>query len=96
MQVHEGRSSKATPSEALWRATLAPAQILGLVGTLGLLAPGRPASFIEVEPVAPARSVSTDDVIRSLLPSDIDNPKPSIVRVTLAGKSVFERNGRHA
>jgi guanine deaminase len=96
LTVHSGQSARATPSEALWRATLAPAQILGLEGALGRLEPGRPASFIEVEAAAPAQDASTDDVIRSLLPTDIDNPRPSILRVTLAGNTAFQRSGRHA
>jgi guanine deaminase len=94
--VHSGRSSRATPSEALWRATLSPARILGLEEIVGRLEPGRPASFIEVESAAVASIPSADDVIRALLPSDIDNPQPTILRVTLGGKTAFERNGRHA
>jgi guanine deaminase len=96
LQVHSGRSSRATPSEALWRATLSPAQILGLEQFVGRLEPGRPASFIEAEPVTPTSGGSADDVIRTLLPSDVDNPQPTIVRVTQCGKTVFERNGLHA
>jgi cytosine/adenosine deaminase-related metal-dependent hydrolase len=94
--VHAGRSTRATPSEALWRATLAPAQILGLDGAFGRLESGRPASFIEAEAVATAQSASADDLIRSLMPADIDNPRPTILRVTLDGKTVFQRSGHHA
>ncbi len=96
LQVHSGCSARATPSEALWRATLAPAQILGLDGSFGRLEPGRPASFIEVEAPVPAQSGGADDVIRSLLPADIDNPRPTILRVTLGGKTAFERSGHLA
>jgi guanine deaminase len=96
LRVHSGRSARATPSEALWRATLAPAQILGLEGAFSRLEPGRPASFIEVEAAAPVQSASTDDVIRSLLPTDIENPRPTIVRVTLEGNTAFQRSGHHA
>ncbi|MGD0463406.1 MAG: amidohydrolase family protein [Tepidisphaeraceae bacterium] len=96
LQVHSGRSSRATPSEALWRATISPSRILGLEQIVGRLEPGRPASFIEVEPAEPASSPSADEVIRSLLPSNIDNPRPTILRVTLGGKTAFESNGRHA
>ena len=96
LQVHSGRSARATPSEALWRATLAPAQILGLDGSFGRLEPDRPASFIEVEAAAPSQDMTADDVIRLLLPSDIDNPRPTILRVTLGGKSAFQRSGRYA
>jgi guanine deaminase len=95
LKVHSGQSVRATPSEALWRATLAPAQIL-LEDAFGRLEPGRPASFIEVEAAAPAQEASTDDVIRSLLPTDIDNPRPTILRVTLGGQLAFQRSGHHA
>ena len=96
LRVHWDRSSRATPSEALWRATLAPSRILGLEESVGRLEAGRPASFIEAEAVVPASGGSADDVIRSLMPADIDNPRPTILRVTLGGKLVFERGGRRA
>jgi imidazolonepropionase-like amidohydrolase len=83
-------------SEALWRATVAPARILALDKTLGRLEPGRPASFIEAAGTSRAAGESADDVIRSILPSDIDHPTPSILRVTLAGKTIFESQNAHA
>jgi guanine deaminase len=46
LKVHEGRSRRATPSEALYRTTLAPAAALGV--DVGALESGRPMSFIEV------------------------------------------------
>jgi len=46
LQVHKGKSAHATPTEALFRSTLAPAKILGL--DMGRLAIGKPMSFIEV------------------------------------------------
>jgi guanine deaminase len=96
LQVHAGRSARATPAEALHRATLAPAEILGLDRELGRLEPGRPMSFIEVEPasqVAPTASV--DAVIGSLLPVNLDAPAESVRRVTLGGQVVFERGVGH-
>jgi guanine deaminase len=94
LQVHAGRSSAATPTEALYRATLAPAQILGL--KLGRLEPGQPASFIEAQPNFPIAVHSADHAIRALLPNDLDNPAPTISRVTVAGKVLFERSSPHA
>ncbi len=47
LRVHAGRSSRATPQEALFRATLAPAQILDLEGELGSFEIGKPLSYIE-------------------------------------------------
>lgn len=94
--VHAGRSIHATPSRALWHATVAPARILGLEEMVGRLEPGRPASFIEVQPTGPLAADSADDAIRALLPSNLDNPEPTISRVTLAGKTVFQRSGHRA
>jgi guanine deaminase len=95
LEVHAGRPATATPGEALFRATLAPAQILGLDQNFGRLEPGRPASFVEARANGPI-SGSADDVIRLLLPADLDNPAPTISRVTLQGKTAFQRNGNHA
>jgi guanine deaminase len=102
LEVHDGRSARATPSEALYRATLAPAQILGLDAALGRLVAGRPASFIEVRPAtgdvfrAPADVRGADDVIEGLVPTDLDSPAPSVSRVTLGGRVVFEGRPVHA
>ncbi len=96
LAVHAGHSASATPSEALFRATLAPARILEIDDKIGRLEPGRPASFIEAQLAAPLSGNTADDVIRALLPSDLDNPMPTISRVTLAGKTVFQMGGHHA
>ena len=48
LKVHASSSAAATPEEALWRVTLAPARILGLADRLGRFAPGMEYSFIEV------------------------------------------------
>jgi cytosine/adenosine deaminase-related metal-dependent hydrolase len=86
MQVHGGISSRATAAEALCRATLAPADLLGMGSRLGRLEAGMPMSFIEVESsdLSPAR------VIESLLPENPDQPAGAVNRVTIAGKIVFE------
>jgi cytosine/adenosine deaminase-related metal-dependent hydrolase len=95
LKVHHGRSVKATPSEALQRATLAPAEILGLNGQFGRLEAGRPMSFIEIETRAPA-GASADVVIRSLLPADLNAPEQTVRRVTIAGRVAFEREAARA
>src|SRR5439155_5977049 len=46
LKVHGGRSDHATPQEALFRTTLAPAQLLEVSDQLGRLETGRPMSFI--------------------------------------------------
>jgi guanine deaminase len=102
LEVHDGRSARATPSEALYRATLAPAEILGLDASLGRLVAGRPASFVEVRPAAGdvftalAGVRRADDVIQRLIPTDLDSPAPSVSRVTLGGRVVFEGGTVHA
>jgi guanine deaminase len=57
LKVHAGRSKRATPSEALYRATLAPAEILGLTEWLGTFEVGRRMSFIEIEPLRELRPI---------------------------------------
>jgi guanine deaminase len=86
LAVHRGQSAHATPGEALYRATLAPAQLLRIDDRVGRLERGAPASFIEVQPAAPADDV--DACIRSLIPANLDQPEMRVARVTLDGRSV--------
>jgi guanine deaminase len=83
--VHRGL---ATHEQALYRATLAPAEILNLDKELGQLAPGRPMSFIEV--AFDTAAVTAEKIIASMLPADLDHPRSAVRRVTLAGKVAFE------
>lgn len=65
LRVHAGRSGRATPSEALYRATLAPARVLQLRSLLGTLEPGMPMSFVEIRAgAAVTERMTADDVIR--------------------------------
>ena len=94
MQVHAGRSTAATATEALYRSTLAPSTLLNLTDTMGLLEPRRPMSFIEVQPrdgATPPADTTAEAVAESLLPDDPDRPAATVGRVTLAGRVVFER-----
>jgi guanine deaminase len=89
---HKGHTSRATPSEALYRSTRAPADILGLSEMVGTLQIGSPMSFIEVEQSAVLPECgSSDDVIRTFLPDDADSPPFAVRRVTIQGRAVFER-----
>jgi guanine deaminase len=54
-------TSAATPEEALWRTTLAPARTLGLADRIGSFTPGRECSFIEIEIEAAAGGWATAD-----------------------------------
>jgi len=64
LKVHAGRSKRATPSEALCRVTVAPADILGLNEWVGTLEIGRRMSLVEVEPFGDVSSASgADDAI---------------------------------
>ena len=68
LKVHAGRSAHATPSEALFRATLAPAQILGLERDTGSFEVGKRLSFIEIASSGPGLTSQTaDEVIRAEL-----------------------------
>src|SRR5690606_19663030 len=83
LEVHRGLHPSATPSEALFRSTLAPAQILGLEHELGLLRIGAPMSFIEIDPATPpTHEMSADQVIeRCLLDGQVS-------RVWLGGREI--------
>ena len=67
LKVHRGRSRHATPTEALFRSTVAPVRMLDLHHP-GTLAVGAPLSFIEVacSPES-VKKVSADEVILSAL-----------------------------
>lgn len=91
LDVHAGRSTHATPSEALYRATRAPAEMLGIADRVGVLEVGRPMSFIEVASLD-SRPADVDAAIRGLLPSNLDAPEPGVNRVTLAGRIAYDRN----
>jgi cytosine/adenosine deaminase-related metal-dependent hydrolase len=68
LKVHRRRCDRATPGEALCRATIEPAKILHVDHLVGRLEVGRPASFVEVacDPSA-LRQRSVDDVILAAL-----------------------------
>lgn len=92
LAVHSGRSDRATPAQALYRATRAPAEILGIADRVGVLEAGRPMSFIEVQPAeAIPPDAACDEVIRSLIPLDLDAPNPGVNRVTLRGRVAYDR-----
>jgi guanine deaminase len=95
LRVHRETSTHATAVEALHRSTRAPADLLGLGAELSRLEVGKPMSFIEVECQTP--SVATAEAaIRSLLPTDLDHPAQAVNRVTVAGKTLFERGRGNA
>jgi guanine deaminase len=71
LRVHYGRSTVATPEEALFRVTLAPAQILGVADRLGSFEPGKDFSFVEVACPAPRPGLRADQaILENLLESD--------------------------
>jgi guanine deaminase len=67
LRVHSGRSKRATPEEALFRATLAPAQILGIADRLGSFEAGKDLSFIEVACRTPAAGLTSGRAILECL-----------------------------
>jgi guanine deaminase len=74
LRVHRGRSAIATPQEALFRSTLAPAQILGLADKLGSFDPGKDFSFVEVKTGTSFEETDVDGaILGGLLDSDEDD-----------------------
>jgi guanine deaminase len=95
LRVHEGQTSRATAEQGLYRITLGAAKLLGLDGRLGRLEAGRSMSFIEVKSRywqgdLPAAEVGVEEVIRSLLPDNLDQPGENVRRVTVAGSLKFQ------
>ncbi|HEX8521016.1 MAG TPA: amidohydrolase family protein [Tepidisphaeraceae bacterium] len=64
VKVHAPFGPWGSPSDALFRSTLAPAQILGLDQTLGSFEVGKPMSFIEVEAGEIFHGASADEAIQ--------------------------------
>jgi guanine deaminase len=77
LKVHAGRCDRATPTEALYRATLAPAKILNLDQQLGSFEVGKPLSLIESGCNASYRSAEAA-ILRGLL----DLSKSDLARYT--------------
>ncbi len=67
LKVHEGRSKSATPSEALYRATLAPAKMLDLDDQIGSFEVGKPLSFIEVDAGQRTFAAADEAILHGLL-----------------------------
>jgi guanine deaminase len=63
LRVHCGRSKIATPQEALFRVTLAPARILGIDDSLGSFEPGKDFSFVEIAGPPPRAGLGSDQAI---------------------------------
>lgn len=90
LTVHAGQARPATPSEALWHATVAPAQILGLESELGPFAPGRPLSYVEAacDPAAlvgkTADAVIAEDLLE-MPPSIEPELADALARLAAAG-----------
>ena len=103
LTVHAGQERPATPSEALWHATLAPAQILGLDSETGTFDPGKPLSYLVAacDPAAlagkTADAVIAEDLLQMPLTLEPDLAAArldrKIRRVVLLGKTVWERPG---
>ena len=89
LKVHAGRSKRATPSEALYRATLAPAEILGVTEWVGTFEVGRRMSLIEIEPLheLPASCIADEAILTGLLgmsEADLNDPDRRLAMDALA------------
>jgi hypothetical protein len=89
LKVHAGRSSRATPEEALYRTTLAPAQILGIADQIGRFAPGMPLSYIEaaLPPGAPTPHTA-EEAILALLDQPTADEATRAALTRLAGRGL--------
>lgn len=67
LRVHDGLHGSATAEEALFRSTLAPAQILGMDQFVGSFEKGKPLSFIEIDPAGPIGDCDSERIIREHL-----------------------------
>jgi hypothetical protein len=85
LKVHRGRSRAATPQEALYRVTLAPAQILGLANRLGSFVIGKDFSFVEVAGAATS-AISPADADRAILEGLLGSNESELVRYAPGGE----------
>jgi guanine deaminase len=83
LRVHYGRSMVATPEEALFRVTLAPAQILGVADSLGSFEPGKDLSFVEVAGPAPRAGLDSD---RAILECVLESDERDLSRYVRGGE----------
>ena len=67
LRVHRARSSCASACEALYRTTLAPAQVLGVDDRVGQFKVGMPLNYVVRTLAQPISSASAEDVIRDEL-----------------------------
>jgi cytosine/adenosine deaminase-related metal-dependent hydrolase len=90
LRDHAGLHPTATAEEALYRSTLAPAEILGVDERLGSFEVGKPLSFIEIEPAGTVNETSAEEVIRRhLLEIDPEGwPPHADVRKRLAAEGL--------
>ncbi|HEV7300993.1 MAG TPA: amidohydrolase family protein [Tepidisphaeraceae bacterium] len=91
LRVHEGRSTRATPSEALFRVTLGADAVMQRSPRPAAFAAGEPVSFIEVDTFAPVTvAMSADEVIRDTLlgyRAAVDHMMDAYSALELAGLS---------
>ena len=66
LEVQADQSQHVNPREAVWRATVAPAQILNLENQMGHLRRGQPMSFIEVSTGPLPENATADQIITAL------------------------------
>ena len=91
LKVHAAAGDKsrrlATPMEALFRVTIAPARILGLESQFGAFAPGKPFTFLEIDTDSTTYA-DADSAIRhgllALTETDLDRFAASPALQTLA------------
>jgi len=84
LRVHRGRSQAATPQEALYRVTLAPAKILGLTDRLGSFAPGKDLTYIEV--AGGSNAFRSSEANRAILEGVLESSDADLDRYSPSGE----------
>ncbi len=92
LRVHAG-AVEVTPAEALYRATLAGARILGFDGRLARGAPADLAAF--ARPPGASGLRSGPELVRALAESTADEPEPEAL-LTVRGGEILHRGSRLA
>jgi guanine deaminase len=84
LRVHRGRA-EVTPAEALYRATRAGAELLGLPG--GILAPGAPADLAAFRlPGGGRPPADGEDLVRDLAAATAGDPEPCALLTVRGGQ----------
>ncbi len=89
LHVHEGHAL-ISPTEALYRATLAGTEILGLAKSCGNFVVGKTANLVVLEISDLASLENVDDLIRQMVSGEREKLVERIRQTIIAGRLIFE------